>query len=48
MCIDGVLRLNPEQHSYGILVYDNVLGGVDYVKQLPDQQAVVDVLKCNY
>ncbi len=25
--IDGILELNLEQHSYDILIYDNVPGG---------------------
>ena len=46
--IDGVLELNLEQHSYDILIYDNVPGGAGHVKRLMDRDAVVLSLRSAY
>ncbi len=46
--IAGILELNLEQHSYDILIYDNVPGGAGHVKRLVDQQAIIDVLRTAY
>jgi len=43
--IDGILELNLEQHSYDILLYDNVPGGAGHVKRLVDRQAIINSLK---
>ena len=42
--IDSVLELNLDQHSYDILVYDNVPGGAGYVKRLVEKNAVITSL----
>lgn len=42
--IDGVLELNLEQHSYDILIYDNVPGGAGHVKRLVEKNAVITSL----
>ena len=42
--INGILELNLEQHSYDILIYDNVPGGAGHVKRLVDHQAIISVL----
>lgn len=46
--IDGVLELNLEQHSYDVLIYDNVPGGAGHVKRLMDGNAVVSSLRSAY
>ena len=46
--IDGILELNLEQHSYDILIYDNVPGGAGHVKRLVDRNAVIDSLRTAY
>lgn len=43
--IDGILEFNLEQHSYDILIYDNVPGGAGHVKRLVDCNAVIDSLR---
>ncbi len=43
--IDGILELNLEQHSYDILIYDNVPGGAGHVKRLVDREAVISSLR---
>lgn len=46
--IDGVLELNLEQHSYDILIYDNVPGGAGHVKRLVEKNAVITSLNTAY
>ena len=46
--IDGVLELNLEQHSYDILIYDNVPGGAGHVKRLIEKNAVITSLNAAY
>ena len=46
--IDGVLELNLEQHSYDILLYDNVPGGAGHVKRLVEKNAVITSLNAAY
>lgn len=46
--IDGVLELNLEQHSYDILIYDNVPGGAGHVKRLVEKNAVITSLNAAY
>lgn len=46
--IDGILELNLEEHSYDILLYDNVPGGAGHVKRLLSQDAVISSLKATY
>ena len=46
--IDGVLELNLEQHSYDILIYDNVPGGAGHVKRLVEKNAVITALNAAY
>ena len=46
--IDGILELNLKQHSYDILIYDNVPGGAGHVKRLMDKKAIVDSLTAAY
>ena len=46
--IDGILELNLKQHSYDILIYDNVPGGAGHVKRLIDKKAIVDSLTAAY
>lgn len=46
--IDGVLELNFEQHSYDILIFDNVPGGAGHVKRLVEKSAVITALKAAY
>ncbi len=43
--IDGVLEFNLDEHSYDILIYDNVPGGAGHVKRLVNKQAIIDSLK---
>ncbi|MDF2821185.1 MAG: box helicase [Clostridiales bacterium] len=43
--IDGILELNLEEHSYDILLYDNVPGGAGHVKRLVDRKAIVNSLR---
>lgn len=42
--IDGIIELNLEQHSYDILIYDNVPGGAGHVKRLVNREAVINAL----
>lgn len=42
--IDGILEINLEQHSYDILIYDNVPGGAGHVKRLVNRDAIIDSL----
>lgn len=46
--IEGVLELNLEQHSYDILIYDNVPGGAGHVKRLVEKNAVITSLNAAY
>ena len=46
--IDGVLELNLEQHSYDILIYDNVPEGAGHVKRLIEKNAVITSLNAAY
>ena len=46
--IDGVLECNLEQHSYDILIYDNVPGGAGHVKRLIDKNSVISSLYSAY
>lgn len=46
--IDGILELNLEQHSYDILIYDNVPGGAGHVKRLVDRQSILKALQSAY
>lgn len=46
--IDGIIELNLEEHSYDVLIYDNVPGGAGHVKRLVNEQAVVSSLKAAY
>lgn len=46
--IDGVLECNLEQHSYDILIYDNVPGGAGHVKRLIDKNSVISSLSSAY
>lgn len=43
--IYGVIELNLEQHSYDILIYDNVPGGAGHVKRLVDRKDIVNALQ---
>lgn len=43
--IDGVLELNSEEHSFDVLLYDNVPGGAGHVKRLVKKDAIVSSLK---
>ena len=46
--IDGVLEMNLDNHSYDILVYDNVPGGAGHVKRLLNEDAVVESLRAAF
>ena len=46
--IDGILELNLEEHSYDILLYDNVPGGAGHVKRLVSEDAIISSLKSAY
>ena len=46
--IDGILELNLDEHSYDMLIYDNVPGGAGHVKRLLDKKAIVSVLDHAY
>ena len=46
--IDGILELNLDNHSYDMLIYDNVPGGAGHVKRLLDKQAIIRVLDDAY
>ena len=43
--IDGIIEMNAEEHSWDVLVYDNVPGGAGHVKRLLDKTTVIDSLK---
>ncbi|WP_164914335.1 DEAD/DEAH box helicase [Aminipila luticellarii] len=43
--IDGILELNLEEHSYDILLYDNVPGGAGHVKRLMNKAAIINSLR---
>lgn len=42
--IDGIIEQNVNQHSYDILIYDNVPGGAGHVKRLINKKAVIVAL----
>lgn len=46
--IDGIVELNLEQHSFDVLIYDNVPGGAGHVKRLLDKDCVISSLKSAY
>ena len=43
-----MLELNLEQHSYDILIYDNVPEGAGHVKRLIEKNAVITSLNAAY
>ena len=43
-----VFELNLEQHSYDILIYDNVPGGAGHVKRLVEKNTVITSLNTAY
>ena len=43
--IDGIIEMNLEEHSWDLLIYDNVPGGAGHVKRMLDKKSVVASLK---
>ncbi len=43
--IDGILEVNPESHSFDVLIYDNVPGGAGHAKRLLEKNAIVKSLE---